>query len=281
MSLTTRNTSDRNPSAAGAPVPPPVGEPGQTGESLSALMASLPEPDVIARLANEFFAALPGHPSSPEGAMSSAPLATPMGSLPATPVVPPAAGFAPLTEEELRALPATLAGATAIPPQAAFNPPTSVPSGSSFYFFDAAQPTSPGGIPGAQVPPGAALASAPPALPPVEVGSWPAAPTTSSAAIFPAPTEGEIRPLNTTLANAAGLPPQAAFNPPTSVPTGSSFYFFDGAQPTSPGGVPGAQVPPGAALASAPPATRPVRRGFVASRCGCAPGGRFPDTYRS
>jgi cysteine desulfurase / selenocysteine lyase len=52
------STSD--PAAAERSLPPTIENPDKpAGESLSAAMASLPDPAVIARLANEFFAALP------------------------------------------------------------------------------------------------------------------------------------------------------------------------------------------------------------------------------
>jgi cysteine desulfurase/selenocysteine lyase len=52
------STSD--PAAAERSLPPTIENPDEpAGESLSAAMASLPDPAVIARLANEFFAALP------------------------------------------------------------------------------------------------------------------------------------------------------------------------------------------------------------------------------
>jgi cysteine desulfurase/selenocysteine lyase len=151
----------------------------------------------------------------------------------------PAAAFPAPTEAELRPLSTTLANAVGLPPQAAANIPSSLPSsGSSFYFFDVAQPTLPGGVPAAQSAPGTAMAPAPPAVPPVEAASLPAAPVVPPATALSAPPEAELRPLPTTLAGAAGLPAQAVVNTPASLPYGSSFYFFDAAQPAASPSVP-------------------------------------------
>ena len=84
------------------------------------------DPAVIARLANELFAALPGRPAPPPGAgMASAPPATPpveVGALPVAPAIPPSSAAGPLTEVEFRSLPATMSGATLRPPQAGLSP---------------------------------------------------------------------------------------------------------------------------------------------------------------
>ena len=173
------------------------------------------------------------------GAASALPTQPPATSLPAAPTMSPAAAFPAPTEAELRPLSTTLANAVGLPPQAAAHAPVSVPSSeSSFYFFDVAQPTLPGGVPAAQSAPGTAMAPAPPAVPPVEAASLPAAPVVPPATALSAPPEAELRPLPTTLAGAAGLPAQAVVNTPASLPYGSSFYFLDAAQPAASPSVP-------------------------------------------
>ncbi|MFZ1326508.1 MAG: hypothetical protein WAT67_10925, partial [Candidatus Contendobacter sp.] len=98
--------------------------PGTDG--LAGLMAALPDPAVLADMANEFFAALPRHPSPPLGAnLASAPPATPpveVGALPLAPAVPPSSAVGPPGEIELRSLPATVSDFTLRPPQAGLTP---------------------------------------------------------------------------------------------------------------------------------------------------------------
>src|SRR5258707_910430 len=65
--------------AAGAP----------TDDSGSAAMFALPDPAVIARLANEFFAALPGSVTTPENVGASTPARATVRTLPAVPSVTP------------------------------------------------------------------------------------------------------------------------------------------------------------------------------------------------
>jgi len=103
--------------------------------AVSAAMAQLPDPAVIARMANEFFAALPGHSAAVPG-----PLVGPAGdavsagsafAAPA-PIVPPA--VLP-TEADLRSLPATLlAGADAAGQAYAWLPEATT---ASYAFLDA------------------------------------------------------------------------------------------------------------------------------------------------
>src|ERR1700687_2255772 len=65
----------------------------------SAAMFALPDPSVIARLANEFFAALPGSATTPENVGASAPARAAAGPLPAVPsfAQSPPAGVTALT----------------------------------------------------------------------------------------------------------------------------------------------------------------------------------------
>ncbi len=241
---TPMTTSD--PGLTAVPAPAPVqdvtGAP-PTEESLSAAMAALLNPMVIARMANEFFSALPGSPAPPStalppappaGIVASAPPATPpveVGSLPVASAIPPASALTPPTEAELRPLPATVTGATGLPlPVAAPDPAASLgpyefrPEVAPGLLF-ASPPVSPPSAPSASV-----LASTPPATPPVEVGALPTAPTAPTTAAFAAPTEAELRALPTTLTGTTEMPPAAAATEPASASSGSSFYFLEGIQ---------------------------------------------------
>jgi cysteine desulfurase/selenocysteine lyase len=119
---------------------------------MGALMSAMPDPATIARLANEFFAALPGA-ASPAGASASSaspnnmgvPPSAPSAGVPdfprevfSSPTVPagavagiPRPPTAALNEADFRAIAASLSGATAlVPPVAAAGPP-SLPGSSS------------------------------------------------------------------------------------------------------------------------------------------------------
>jgi cysteine desulfurase / selenocysteine lyase len=153
MSTNTTSTSDR---VAGAvPTSVPANDGAQKDENWFAGMTSLPDPAVIARLANEFFAALPQGPV-PQGGGATPSLATDAGATPSVvpssadaaappaappsfppvnemfsfpgvpgvaspPSLPPPSSSPPsglLTEADLRAIPASLAGVPAFAPAA-------------------------------------------------------------------------------------------------------------------------------------------------------------------
>ena len=79
------STSD--PASAERPAPDSTQDSGTlTPDNLSAVMVSLPDAAVIARLANEFFAALPGNATAPDSVRA----AMPAGPLPIPPSVPSA-----------------------------------------------------------------------------------------------------------------------------------------------------------------------------------------------
>jgi cysteine desulfurase / selenocysteine lyase len=203
MSTNTMSTSDRV--ATEAPAPDANAPPNPfTG------LASLPNPDVISRLANEFFAALPGSGALPSGA-SGASLpdtgpttqtvvavpksvagpyfdgegGTPFGAIPSFPSIrdafsfpnvpgaaaPPGVSAPPsspqagqLNEADLRAIPASLAGSTALVqgvPSTVPPPLTAAPPGSP----DGAKLAAPAEVP--TVPPAGEVFSFPgvPAIP--------------------------------------------------------------------------------------------------------------------
>src|SRR4051812_34343507 len=96
MWATTMTTSES--AKAGAPAP------SAADESRLAAAAGLPDPAVLARLANEFFRAIPGADLIGAVGVSDAPMA----AAPHPPSSPlPAAG---LTEADFAAIPATLSG---------------------------------------------------------------------------------------------------------------------------------------------------------------------------
>jgi cysteine desulfurase / selenocysteine lyase len=220
-------------------------------DSRSGAMFVPPDPAVIARLANEFFAALPGNATAP--ALSSTPsVAPPVGTgLPAIPVTQPdATGFAPKIPD--------IPSSPAMP-------------GSGAYFFDRASPlnASPSfpslneafafpGVPGVQLAPGISGISA---------GS-PRAPL----------TDAELRAIPASLENssefgpgvsAVSAPPDAGFSsyfldlekisPLAAVPSfpdAAGMFSFPGVTfpDTAFTGVPGAQSLPGLpGLPSSPP----------------------------
>ena len=176
--------------------------------------ASAPfDPAMIARMANELFAAFPGTPDLPPGAgIASAPPATPpveVGALPGAAAIPPSPAVKPLTEVELRSLPATLSGATLRPPQAGFTPSAWL---GPYDFRPELVPDE-----GTMSRPGAPVATPPPVTPPVEMGT----PSAASATGLTTPSEAELRALPATLAVAPATPYPA---PPP--PGGRAFYYF-------------------------------------------------------
>jgi cysteine desulfurase / selenocysteine lyase len=155
MSINITSTSD--PLATDGPTssstPATAQEEGtQKYQGVSALMSALPDPAVIAKLANELFAALPGAAAPPNapssspssnhvGTISAAPGATipdyPRGmfSLPAVPnkgVPQPPSPASALTEADFRAIAASLVGALPLAPQlTTAAPPATMPLSSS------------------------------------------------------------------------------------------------------------------------------------------------------
>lgn len=191
----------------------------------------LPDAATIAQLANALFGALPGRPAVPGTAVdaqaappSSAlaaetPLAadTEVASQPAAAYIPPTSGFAPPSEAELRAAPASLAGVGGVAdPATAANP-----SGDPAYYF-----LEPEGV----ALPGAAVGIGPTAATRLESGTLPTEP--SPPAAFAQPAEPDVGP----------LPGPFAFRPelfpdPGSVPSGTGA--------SAPAGLPLADVPAG------------------------------------
>ena len=234
MSTNDPGTSDRSP------------DPGSTApadDRGSATMFALPDSSVIARLANEFFAALPSNAAVPENVGASAPARATTGPGPMVPSSPPAP-----------------AGVTALTPTIPNVPESPAAPGSLAYFLDRtsplnATPTFPSlneafvfqAVPGAQTLPG--------------IPGMPDSPLTSL-------TEADLRAIPTSLGDVPSFTPGI---PATSSPStpGSSAYFLDfekivplTATPSFPDiagmfsfpGVPGMQSIPGVpGLPSSPP----------------------------
>ncbi|MBA3996381.1 MAG: hypothetical protein C0466_04290 [Candidatus Accumulibacter sp.] len=144
-----------SPGVGGLSGPPPAG--GAllaAAEAQSAQAAGAPDPGLIAQLANQLFAALPGSASAPTPRQPSLSPALPVApavaspiplpaeppALPASPPAPAAAppvGLAP-GPNDLRNVPSSLGGALSLVPAYAAATPSaaSSPAGSGFYFLD-------------------------------------------------------------------------------------------------------------------------------------------------
>src|SRR6202162_533756 len=85
MSTNDPSTSDRSPERVD---PADQGSTALADDSGSAAMFALPDPAVIARLANEFFIALPGNATTPENVGASAPARATTGTLAVPSFVP-------------------------------------------------------------------------------------------------------------------------------------------------------------------------------------------------
>jgi cysteine desulfurase/selenocysteine lyase len=161
MSTNTTSTSDRFGVDSQTTSPAQENE-GEQKVSASPFGAMLPDPAVIARLANEFFAALPGAAepsgasvpaaspnevglrvpagSAPKAAVPdyqrevfSFPAAPNPGTLPAIPVIPSTAPIDALNDADFQAIVASLTGVTSLVPQlpTPASPPATSPSLSS------------------------------------------------------------------------------------------------------------------------------------------------------
>jgi cysteine desulfurase / selenocysteine lyase len=258
MSTNTMNTSDRL--AAGVPTSAPVDEGVQKYENPFAAMASLPDPAVIARLVNEFFAALPRSPLPPDSTATTSPpteidagsvpgavpppvapspspdvldaeRASPMtappsfpsvnemfafpgvpgvASLPGIPAPPSSPPSSQLTEADLRAIPASLAGATLVPgAPGTFAPPST--SGSP-----------PGYPEGGKIAAPAALLTLPPAT---EMFPFPGIPAMPSSVPTAPPGGVGLGAIPASLSGATAVP-------------GSLPYFLEGEKGASPAAAP-------------------------------------------
>jgi cysteine desulfurase/selenocysteine lyase len=210
MSTNITSTSDRVP--AGVPVPEPAGTGGASAwESLTA-MGSL-DPAMIAKLANEFFAALPGNPAPPAAALPSWPPATPSGA----PGMVPAAASVPVNGFETGALPSSTTGAVGVAPDNPAAVPAQGAPGSPFTVLDGARA---GGL------------NAAPSFPP-NLFALPAVPgelTPPDVAPGPYPPQGEADFPASSTTGAAGLAPNNPGAVPSQGASGAPYTLFDGAK---------------------------------------------------
>ncbi len=205
---------------------------------------------VLTQLANEFFAAVPGGGSF-------------LNATPAQPTDPLAAVDLP-NEDDLRKIPAGLAGVSGQSPVTLAQNPTPSDAEAGFYFLKAVQTTSPGVLPLLRpdrpgfdpslgsVPanvistgrplaapnqadvPGAHHGSVPPHTPGIEIGSQPFAGMVPPASVFGTPGEEHLHALPGLLAGAVGLSPQSGATATGAALPGSPHYFLDGASAAPP-----------------------------------------------
>ena len=250
MSTNDPGTTDRSPERT---APANQSSTALADDHGSAAMFALPDPSVIARLANEFFAALPASAATPENVGASAPARVTSGSAPMVPSFAPPSGVAALTPTipsvpESPAAPGSLA--YFLDRTSPLNASPTLPSLNEAFAFQA--------VPGAQPMPGI------PGMP----ASAPSVPL----------TETDLRAIPASLGNvpsfAPGIPAGLSSTP------GPSAYFLDfekiaplTAAPSFPDiagmfsfpGVPGIQSIPGVlGLPSSPP-TDPSARPDAAS----------------
>jgi cysteine desulfurase/selenocysteine lyase len=221
MSTNTTNTSDRF--EADSLTSSPAREEGVQKVSASPFATALPDPAVLARLANEFFAALPGA-AEPLGASLRAAspnevdLRVPSGSFPRTsvpdyphemfsfsavpnpgsvPGLPPMPSTVPtgaLNEADFRAIAASLGGAVALVPEVPTPAsPSAIPSpASSFSFLEAekagpwaAAPQFPPALEMFSFPGVPAIPSSPPTAPPSgsDLAKAPSSPAATTASV--------------------------------------------------------------------------------------------------
>ena len=203
------STNDPGSRDIAAPVPPQDAPGRVTPPSIATAMAAMPDPAVIARLASEFVATMPGA----LGVTPVSGMAEPSVMLPAqassSPDVPN------LFSVPGSALPLDLLEALRVPPQEPATAALGTPAGPSFYFLELAR-SAPAGEVGAS--------SASPSLPPVTEY------TQAPGADLPGAPNNPVR--------ATGLPSQAGADLPGAGPSGSSFYFLNGETAASPNPVP-------------------------------------------
>lgn len=218
----------------------PAATPGLPGD--------IPGLDATAPYANEFLVVVPG-----AGALPSA--------VPAAPANPGSAVDIP-NEDDLRKIPAALAGVSGQGPVALAQAPTASDADAGLYFLKAVPPTSPGVVPllrpdrpgtdpnlnsvapvaistaNPRAPtrqrsvPGSQHGSTPPHTPGVELGSQPFAGAVPPASAFPTTGEEPLRAAPGVLADVAGTSPLAGLGAAGGLLSGSPPYFLEGTQPT-------------------------------------------------
>jgi cysteine desulfurase/selenocysteine lyase len=216
MSTNTTSTNDRL-DAVSLTSSPAQGEGAQNVESATPLMAAFPDPVVIARLANEFFAALPGALPPDAGVSAATPNETdlrPISGAASRVAVPdyqrevfsPASGGV-LDESDFRAIAASLGGITS------FVPPVPVAASSSVL------PVSPFVADGEKTGPWMAA----PQFPPVgEMFSFPGVPAMPSSPPTAPPSGSDLAAIPSSPEAATAVVPGAPISPAKYQTPGSS-----------------------------------------------------------
>jgi cysteine desulfurase/selenocysteine lyase len=168
-------------------------------------MVSLPDAAVIARLASDFFAAIPGALGvTPVSGIAEAPLTPPVqaGSSPDVPGLFSAPGSA---------LPIDLLESLRVPPQEPVTASLASPAAPSFYFLELAR-----------------------LAPAEEVGASSAAPSLPPVTEYTPAPGADLPSVPNNPVGATGTPSQAGGNIPGAGPSGSSFYFLNSPTSASP-----------------------------------------------
>jgi hypothetical protein len=203
------STNDLGTGDVRAPVPPNNAPGSVTPQSAAAAMAAMPDPAVIARLASEFFAAIPGALGvTPVSGMAEPPATLPVqaGSSPDVPNLFSALGSS-LPLDQLEAL--------RTPPQDPATATIASPSGPSFYFLELTR---------SATVENSAASSAAPSMPPVTE-------------YLPAPGS-DLPALPNSPVGVTGLPWHAGNDLPGANPSGSSVYSLNGETSAPPNPVP-------------------------------------------
>ena len=169
----------------------------------------MPDAAVIARLASDFFAALPGALAVTDvSGMPQFPAAVPVqaGSSPDVPSMFSAPGSA---------LPADLLQALRVPPQEPATASVASPSGPSFYFLELAR-----------------------SAPAEQAGASPSAPALPAVTEYTPAPGADLPSVPNSPVGSTGLPSQAGSILPGAGPSGTSFYFLQGETSASPHPVP-------------------------------------------
>ena len=224
MSANTMSTSD--PRVAGALAPELAKGAGGAPRwaNVPATMASPPDLALIAKLANEFFAALPVNPVPPADALPSAspPVSGPGGVRVSLLGAPQGAGLESPAETDPRTLPVSPMGVAALAPANPAAVPAQGAPGSPATAFDGGRAPFLNATPAFPAPgelfslPGVAGVQSPPGLP-----SPPSTPSPTP------PTEAELRALPTSLGDATALVSAASGVEATGMVPGSSPYYVD------------------------------------------------------
>ena len=203
------STNDPGARSSAAPTPPQDPTGGAAPAVAYAPGTSPPDAAIIARLASEFFAALPG-----------ALAVTGISGMPElSSILPVQAGSSPdvpsLFSAPGSALPNDLLETLRVPPQEPVTASVASPSGPSFYFLELAR-----------------------SAPAEQVGASSSAPSLPAVTEYTPAPGADLPSVPNSPVGSTGLPSQVGTALPDAGPSGSSFYFLNGQAPASPNPVP-------------------------------------------